>query len=1402
MTRARNSANLASQGNLFVDISNDRTGIGSVAPAQNLHVAGTAGFHGDTTFVGDSYNVTWDRSENRLKFAEFSGIRLGNNNELQIDHRGTSYILNIDSSPLVIGSHSLLLTDAGTTQNYLNASVNGDLVLYRSGVEKFRTKTYGINVTGTTDTDGLVVSGVATVTTMNVTGVLTYDDVTSVDSVGIVTARAGIHCSSDGVGNGIKVGAGEDLIIQHNGTNSFIDNNTGDLYLQTTGSGDDIFIESADDFFLKVNGSDTAIQAYGGAYVELRHNNDAKIRTNHEGIGVLNSLSTQSMVKMNTSSGQAGALYGVGNNVIALLAANLQWVIKGNSGGSTELYHTGNNKKLETTTYGIDVTGTTGTDGLVVSGVSTVQALQATTGTFSDDVTFTGASYNMTWDKSDNSLIVNDDARIKFGTGKDLHIYHNQSNSVIREEGTGNLNLQTTGGNVEVLTNTTETSAKFISNGAVELYHDGSKKFETTSSGATVSGQLTAGTSGGQNPSQTNWATNSALNLYGSYGGGVAFNDNGNNGFVQYVQSSGTIFNLKCGAVGGALEQVIRAVKDGTVELYHNNLKKLETTSAGVSVTGALNVTTTMHIPDGNVGMQIGNSNDMIMYHNGSNSHIQHQGTGSLYIDSLNNSADIYVRSKDNLHLMTNNNAQNSVICVGNGGVILHNQGNARFNTDADGAVVTEKRFAINRNAGDPYLQFQTSGTTHATLYGGASTGFRIFTTPSGGSSTERFRVTNDGIVAVNSTNATSSSVFKICKDGGGEAQLRFETASVNTASIVLDSSEQLKFKYGGTEVLRIDSSGQLQIGSSTSTANNQFDGPGRLNINNNSADGTVDFAQGIIFTDNTNQQGTWTHGGIVCVGSSGYNGNLIFGTDGNGTRSNSASNISERMRITHDGKVTIATTTPSSNAAAYMFTVADPNNPLGNCGITIRAGTGGGGNTNQGSIFYSNATSGAGEYAGYLQYNHNDNWFRIGVNSDEKFRILSNGNVGINEPSPDKILHISHGSSPTIRLENTDLSLTSGQVVGNIEFKAVAPSGIGANVIGSVESFSDSSVGGSYGLKFRVSTSSSANYEAMRIAQNGMVTIGGNSTVGTKLHIENSSGDAHIRLRGSANCGVLYTRHSDGELIGYTGSGNAVNLGSSNLGISASLSGGEIRFQTGGTASSNERARIDSQGDAIFANSIYFAGNQSGISKDLGRLNVLGSGVYGVTIQHGTSVVMTNEQGQTTQAMVLGDTSSGTNGSALWGVSINNTTSDPTTGSESGWSEKARVEGNGDFVISGSVSASGSDDRLKKNKVGITSALSKVCAMEGFIYEWNDVADKIGMTDGEKHLGLSAQTVEPLVPEVVVINDSLVNHDDGTNDYKTIKYERLVPLLVEAIKDLKTENDSLKTRISALEGS
>ena len=107
----------------------------------------------------------------------------------------------------------------------------------------------------------------------------------------------------------------------------------------------------------------------------------------------------------------------------------------------------------------------------------------------------------------------------------------------------------------------------------------------------------------------------------------------------------------------------------------------------------------------------------------------------------------------------------------------------------------------------------------------------------------------------------------------------------------------------------------------------------------------------------------------------------------------NTAGN-NQRLQIDSSGKLMLGTTTPSSNAAAYMFTIADPTNSLGNCGITIRSGTGGGSNTNEGSIFFSDATSGSGEYAGYLQYSHVDNYFRIGTSSAERFRIRSDGNV------------------------------------------------------------------------------------------------------------------------------------------------------------------------------------------------------------------------------------------------------------------------------------------------------------------------------------------------------------------------------------------------------------------------
>ena len=82
--------------------------------------------------------------------------------------------------------------------------------------------------------------------------------------------------------------------------------------------------------------------------------------------------------------------------------------------------------------------------------------------------------------------------------------------------------------------------------------------------------------------------------------------------------------------------------------------------------------------------------------------------------------------------------------------------------------------------------------------------------------------------------------------------------------------------------------------------------------------------------------------------------------------------------------------------------------------------------------------------------------------------------------------------------------------------------------------------------------TKISPSFGSQNISTTGTTSIGGSTSVCTKLHIENASGDAHIRLRGSANYGVLFTRHSDAALTGYVGSGNAVNLGGSNVAQSA----------------------------------------------------------------------------------------------------------------------------------------------------------------------------------------------------------------------------------------------------------
>jgi len=88
----------------------------------------------------------------------------------------------------------------------------------------------------------------------------------------------------------IKLGTGDDLELFHNGTDSHIDNNTGDLYLTTTGSGDDIHIRAVDDVKIKVQENEDAISCQGNGSVDLYYDGSKKFETTSSGATVTGDL--------------------------------------------------------------------------------------------------------------------------------------------------------------------------------------------------------------------------------------------------------------------------------------------------------------------------------------------------------------------------------------------------------------------------------------------------------------------------------------------------------------------------------------------------------------------------------------------------------------------------------------------------------------------------------------------------------------------------------------------------------------------------------------------------------------------------------------------------------------------------------------------------------------------------------------------------------------------------------------------------------------------------------------------------------------------------------------------------------------------------------------------------------
>ena len=226
------------------------------------------------------------------------------------------------------------------------------------------------------------------------------------------------------------------------------------------------------------------------------------------------------------------------NKFLVTNAGGTENIIFGRPNGAVSLYYD-NAEKLATTSSGVDITGTVVADGLTVDGSTNAITLQSsaqnvrykiTDGTVegrlgvdggvdvysgsvsahpyrlrsndtkrieiasNGDISFyedTGTTAKLTWDASAEELQFKDNVAAEFGDGGDLRIYHDGSNSYVSDQGTGNLKVLAS--TVQIMNALGDENALVVrQNAEVELYHNGSEKLTTTSTGIDVTGTVVA----------------------------------------------------------------------------------------------------------------------------------------------------------------------------------------------------------------------------------------------------------------------------------------------------------------------------------------------------------------------------------------------------------------------------------------------------------------------------------------------------------------------------------------------------------------------------------------------------------------------------------------------------------------------------------------------------------------------------------------------------------------------------------------------------------------------------------------------------------------------------------------------------------------------------------------------
>ena len=578
--------------------------------------------------------------------------------------------------------------------------------------------------------------------------------------------------SSDGASDDVLIfGAGSDLKIYHSGSHSII---------QETGTGNLLLCGTRVNILNSAT-SETLISAQENGPVELYYDNSKKLETKSTGIQVTGTIEATEHITINDNKklflGNSNDLqiYHDGtNSILTNSTGNLQikstsevllqsdaseTMVRGVPNNTVELRYD-NVKKLETTSSGVTISGTTianghirvrdhtGTeDGQIMLGTGNDLRLfhqsneniigVATTG---QDIFFKSSSSSALDTTSfvvrtDGSVTHPDNIKMKFGTSDDLKIHHDGSNSYI-DNNTGALNIRSlgSGANVQIIADN-DYMARFVNDGAVELYYDNTKMFRTYASGVI----------GDQNI----WVGSDNYKLLVGGSADLQIYHNGTHSFIDENQNGNLVLRTNPSGTYAALvlqagqENSVICHKNGNVELYYDNVKKLETTSTGINVSG----NTSKFNSSGSTNLVIGSTDAGGAYLvldgdsngdaiGGDYAYLVHATDGDLEIHCDNPNGD------SRFELYVGNGATQALIAEAAGAVKLYHDNTQRFETVSNG-------FRLAHSTGNVDFHFNrlivNAGQTFFIDHTATGADFQIRTSDSSGLDTTALQILGSG---------------------------------------------------------------------------------------------------------------------------------------------------------------------------------------------------------------------------------------------------------------------------------------------------------------------------------------------------------------------------------------------------------------------------------------------------------------------------------------------------------------------------------------------------------------------------------------------------------------------------------------------------------------------------------